>query len=448
MRSFLMTWNRSSGWLVWCPLFVAALSVGRPAGAADATTPVQWAQWRGPSGQGYSEDKQVPLTWSENDNLLWKAALPGHGNSTPVIWGERIFLTAASPDGKDRYVLCVRAGDGKILWQDLAARDSDPEKTHAWNGYASPSCATDGKYVYAFFGTPGLFCYDMDGKPIWKHTFGIFTTQTGWGTGASPFLHEDLVIQNCDNDGVTALPPGHKESEAAPSSLVALEKATGKVRWQTPRNQGRGFSTPVLVSNPGGGNLLVLNGPHGVWAYDPRSGAEIWHCERHKGEENALFGEPMPVFQDNMLYAASGRPGPLQSIRLGGHGDVTRTHLVWEASRQGSRDVASPILWDGGLYIADRTGLLSRYDLHTGKLDYRERLGTKPIVGSPVAVRDRLLFLMENGTTFVLQPGHKLQVAGRNGLHDGTEFRASPAVAEGRLYLRSQAYLYCIGEKK
>src|SRR5262249_46629221 len=132
--------------------------------------------------------------------------------------------------------------------------------------------------VYAFFGTPGLFCYDFDGNLIWKHPFGIFTTLPGWGDAASPFLYEDLVIQNCDNDGAAALPSGHDAKEAAPMALVALEKATGKVRWQTPRNQGRGYSTPIFLHSMEGREELILNGPHGVWAYNPRTGAELWHC--------------------------------------------------------------------------------------------------------------------------------------------------------------------------
>jgi outer membrane protein assembly factor BamB len=402
--------------------------------AAEPRQPeASWAQWRGPSGQGYSDDMRVPLTWGDDRNLLWKTRLPGRGNSSPIVWGDRIFLTSASPSGDERFVLCVRASDGKLLWQQLASKGVEPGRTHNWNGYASPSCTTDGDHVYAFFGTPGLFCYAFDGKLIWRHSFGTFTTQTGWGTGASPFLFKDLVIQNCDNDGPDGLPPGRKAEEAAPMALVALDKQTGKVRWQSERNQGKGWSTPVLVPMPDGGMDLVLNSPFGVWAYEPRTGKEVWHCERHKGEESAMFGEPMPAFNAEMLFAASGRPGPLQAIRLGGTGDVTKAHVAWEASRRGSRDVASPMLVGDQLYLADRYGGLSLYEAKTGKLLAKERLGAKP---------------MEDGTTFVLDPGPKLQVVGRNHLTDDTEFRASPAVVDGRLFLRSQSYLYCIGERK
>jgi outer membrane protein assembly factor BamB len=408
----------------------------------------EWAQWRGPSGQGYSDDKQAPLEWSATKNLRWNTTLPGQGNSSPIIWGDRVFLTAAGQDGRERHVLCVRASDGQMLWDRLAANESDPGKTHSWNGYASASCATDGTYVYAFFGTPGLYCYDFDGMLIWHHSFGIFTSQTGWGIAASPFLYEDLVIQNCDNDGAEALSAGHSQEKAAPMSLVALEKATGKVRWQTLRNQGRGFSTPVLVRTPTGRIDLVLNGPYGVWAYNPRTGEELWHCERHKGEEEALFGEPIPVFSDNTLFVLSGRPGPFQAIHMGGVGDVTASQVLWEGVRKGSRDVASPIIWEDTLFIADRFGTISGYEIKTGKLLFKERAGNKPFVGSPVAVRGKILFLTEDGMTFVLEPGHALNIVARNSLRDGTEFRASPAVANGRIYLRSQAHLYCIGEKK
>ncbi len=164
-----------------------------------------WPQWRGPSGQGYSDDARVPLKWGEKENVLWKSKLPGAGNSSPIVWGDRVFLTAAKADGRERYVLCLRAADGKVLWQETAAKDDAPEKKYPWNTYASPSCTTDGKHVYAFFGTTGLFCYDLDGKLVWKQSFGVFTNSMGWGIGASPFLFEDLVIQNCDNDGAAGL---------------------------------------------------------------------------------------------------------------------------------------------------------------------------------------------------------------------------------------------------
>jgi outer membrane protein assembly factor BamB len=433
----------------WLALGLLGLAVpfSAPAAPKPAAT---WAYWRGPSGQGYSDDKKVPLTWGENKNLLWKTKLPGKGNSSPVLWGDRIFLTAASRDGNERYVLCVGAGDGKILWQKTASKGVPAGRTYPWNGYASASCATDGQRVYAFFGNPGLFCYDVKGKFLWKHNFGVFTSQRGWGTAASPFLYKNLVIQNCDNDGPTGLPPEDRgKVKVAPMALVAFDKVTGEKRWTTPRNQGRGFGTPRLITTAKGGVEMILNSPHGVWAYNPETGKEIWHCKR--AGERAKFGEPIPVTNRDTLFAASGRDGPFQAIRLGGKGDVTKTHVRWEVSRRGHRDVASQMLWGDLLYAADIRGMLTCFDTKNGKEVFNERLkaGAK-VLASPVAVRGKLLFVLDTGETLVLEPGRKLKVVGRNKLGDGSSlnFGASPAIAGGRLYLRSQSYLYCIGEKK
>jgi outer membrane protein assembly factor BamB len=391
------------------------------------------------------------LTWSEKENILWKTPLPGRGNSTPVIWGDRIFLTAAGGDGDERLVLCVRSADGKVLWQQTASRGVPPGKTHAWNGFASASCATDGKHVYAFFGTPGLFCYDLDGRLVWKHSFGIFADGAGWGSASSPFLFEDLVIQNCDNDGPAARPAGTRPEDVAAAALVALDKNTGVERWATPRDQGRGFSTPRLMAVGGGRVDLLLNGPLGLWGYDPHTGRERWRCLRTDRDELGRFGEPMPVSEGDMLFVSSGRPGPCQGIRLPGEGDVTRTHVAWEGVRKGHRDVASPVVCDDRLYAADNKGMLTCLDLKTGQQHYNERLGNgkNKAIGSPVLVRGKILFPLDDGVTVVVEPGPAFRVVARNRLGSGNQldFGASPAVADGRLFLRSQSYLYCIGEK-
>jgi outer membrane protein assembly factor BamB len=414
-----------------------------------AVGPAAWPQWRGPGAQGVSDDPRVPLTWSEQENLLWKTPLPGQGNSTPIVWGQRIFLTAASARGEERYVLCLSARDGRVLWQQTAWRGTDPGKTHAWNGYASASCATDGEHVYAFFGTPGLFCYDLEGRLVWKHSFGIFTSEAGWGTAASPMLFEDLVIQNCDNDGPRALGPGHAAQEAAPMALVALDKKTGAVRWSTPRNQGRGFSTPRLLTTATGRVDLVLNGPLGLWGYDPRTGQERWRCTRSDPQEQHRFGEPLPVTDGQGLFVLSGRGGPCQALRLPESGDVTASHVRWQVVRRGHRDVASPVLWEGRVYAADNKGLLTCYDLRDGRELYTGRLGAGKAIASPVIVRGKLLFVLDDGVTAVVEPGPTFQVLRRNRLGDGVplDFNASPAIADGRLLVRAQSCLYCIGEK-
>jgi outer membrane protein assembly factor BamB len=417
-----------------------------PLSARDATSPrpqtANWAHFRGPGGQGHVDDPRVPLTWSETKNLLWKTKLTGGGNSSPIIWGDKVFLTGASEGGAERYVMCLRTSDGKMLWQKTATSGVPFEKTYPWNGYASPSIATDGTHVVAFFGSAGAFCYDVEGKFLWKKNFGVFTSKAGWGTAASPFIYEDTVILNCDNDGG----PG-----SAPAALVALETKTGKPRWSTPRDQGRGFSTPRLIKMAGGRIDLVLNGPLGVWGYDPKTGKEVWHCDRTHPKDLARFGEPLPVDDGERMFILSGRGGPYQVLKLPGKGDVTSTNVIGSGERTGHRDVASPIAWQGKVYTVDIKGVLSCFDFKTGKQLYSGLVGNRKNrgLGSPLAIRGKLLWVLDDGITVVIEPGDKLKIVGRNKLGDGTglNFGASPAVANGRLFLRSQSYLYCIGEK-
>ena len=430
-----------------CLRLPLVLLVGTSSLRADG--PGRWPQWRGPTGQGYSADAKVPLEWSETKNLLWKTKLPGVGHSTPIVWGNRIFLTCANADGTRRYVVCIGA-DGKAKWQREI--QSPPETTHNTSSHATASCVTDGKHVYAFFGTPGLFCYDLDGKPLWHHRFGVFTSETGWGVGASPVLFENLVIQNCDNDGADFLPKGHSAREAAPMNLVALNKETGDEVWSTPRNQGRGFSTPVLISTPAGRTELVLNGPRSVWGYDPKNGHELWHCDRHPDLDNNKFGEPLPLFANGVLFTAAGREsGYLQAIKMDGSGDVTGSGLAWELPRKGIRDVGSGILAGNYLIYADGRGaLISAHDVATGKQLFSERTKAqkgKAFYASPILLNDKVLCLRQDGRTFVLDPGPTLKIVRENVLSDGTDFSASPAIADGQIYLRSQTHLYCVGKK-
>jgi outer membrane protein assembly factor BamB len=436
-----------------CPGLMALvfLTFGR-APAADKPTPPSWTHWRGPTMQGYSDDTRAPLTWSETENLLWKTRLPGAGNSTPIIWGDHVFLTTASNEGKRLQVVCLNAHDGRILWQQVASDGFTPDRTHAWNGYASPSCTTDGVFVYAFFGTPGLFCYDFQGKLIWKHQFGLFTNGQGWGTAASPFLFDDLIIQNCDNDGPKALPKGSKAGSTAPMALVALNKKTGEVVWTTPRDMGRGFSTPCLIPTVHGRVDLVLNGSTSACGYDPRTGKERWRCDRSDVKDQHKFGEPMPVFNSEGLFILSGRPGPCQAIRMPDSGIVTGAQVLWQGSRKDHRDVASPILVNGRIFCSDSKGILNAYDFKTGNQLFVGPINTgkNKSLASPVLVRGKVLWLLDDGVTVVQEPGPQLKVTGRNKLGEGNalDFGASPAIADGKLYLRSQTYLYCIGQAK
>jgi outer membrane protein assembly factor BamB len=401
-----------------------------------------WPQWRGPTGQGIVNDKRVPLEWGEKKNLLWKVELPGAGNSTPVVWGDRIFLTAA--DGAKRVVLCASLKDGKELWRAVAAEDAPSEASHAWNGFASPSCATDGKHVWAFFGTPGVFCYTVEGAEVWKKSFGVITNGP-WGTGASPFLHGDTVIINCDND---TRGKGH-----APAALVALEKATGKPRWTTARSGDRGFSTPRLMKNADGRTDMILNGPGVVIGYDPDTGKERWRMRRPKADGKEKFGEPVPADDGQRLFVLSGRTGPFQIAKMPGKGDVSKSHVTHDGTRAkgGHRDVSSPVIVDGRAYVADTKGSFTCYDLKSGKELYNRAIGKRGAKtnASLVVLNGKILVVMDDGNTIVVEPGETYKEVAQNRLGRGRplEFGASPAVADGRLLLRSQTHLYCVGVK-
>lgn len=400
-----------------------------------------WPHFRGPGMQGHSDDKRVPLQWNDAKNVLWSVDLPGDGHSSPIIVEGKIYLTCSDAKGTEFSVFCLDAKSGKILWKEVAAKGQDAEKTHAWHGHASPSCATDGKHVYAFFGTPGIFCYTTEGKFVWKKKFGIFTSKAGWGVAASPFLFGDNVLVNCDNDGGKG---------AAPASLVALDKLTGKEKWATPRNQGRGFTTPLLLKMEGGREDLVLNGPEGCWAYDPKTGKERWRCTREAEGGLHQFGEPLPVTDGERLFILSGRTGPWQIVKSPGEGDVTAKNVLHTETR-GKRDVASPILVDGRVYCVDRDSGLTAFDLKTGKVTatmlLAGRKGTASMA-SPVFVRGKILWTLAEGSTVVVEPGEKPKIVGTNKLPgEKFDFGASPAIVDGRLYLRSRTKLWCIGEK-
>lgn len=421
---------------------VLLVLVSSTAGEEKPARDALWTHWRGPSEQGYVEDTKVPLEWGEKKNVLWKTKLPGDGHSTPIIWGDRIFLTGSNSGGSERYVFCVRRSDGKVLWEQTAAKNVSKEPTHAWHGYASASCATDGKHVYAFFGTPGVFCYDVDGKFVWKKELGAITSDAGWGTAASPYLYGDVVIVNCDNDGGKG---------AAPADLIALDKKTGEQKWSTPRKQGRGYGTPRLMKTTNGRVDLVLNGPLAVCGYDPKTGKELWRCVRTGKGDQQRFGEPMPVDDGERMFVLSGRPGPCQLVKMPDKGDVTKTHVIHSEERgKGRRDVASPIVHEGRVYCVDKNSLLTVYDMKTGK-----ELTTLPLkrgvssMASPIRVQGKLLWLLDDGTTVVVEPGETPKIVGQNRLDGGKlEYGASPAVAEGKLFIRSRTHLYCIGEKK
>lgn len=385
-----------------------------------------WPSWRGPLQNGHATDTDLPIQWDQ-DSVVWKTSLPGRGQSSPIIFGDRLFLTTALDEGAQRVVFCMDRNDGRILWQQTAWT-GEAERSHKLNRHASASCTTDGERVYAFFGKGGgLHCYTAGGEHVWSKGLGEFVITSGWGTAASPVLVGDMVIQNCDAD--------------TDAYLIALDKKTGETVWKIKRDDYRGWSTPVLIT-AGGRQELVLNGHLGVRSYDPATGREFWFCPAAKGR-----GTPMVTPHNGLLYVLSGLGGHgVSALRPGGEGDVAATHRVWLTMRK-DRDVPSPIVVGGYCLIAGmRGGILTCYDAATGKESWQERLGGT-FLSSPVAFRGHAFFLSEAGETVVIKPGASEHIVGRNTVGAGDEelFRASITASNGRLFLRSNRVLYCVG---
>lgn len=386
-----------------------------------------WPGWRGPEGNGHSKETGLPIRWDAK-SVVWKTALPGEGQSSPVIWGDRIFLTAALDKGAKRVVFAVDRHKGKILWQHVAWTGS-PEKTHGMNGWASATCATDGERVVAFFGKGGIHCYTLDGKLLWSRDLGTFPG--AWGTAACPLIVGNLVIQNCD-----------AEKEAF---LVGLDKNTGKTVWQTPRlvPEKGGWSSPVLVS-AGPGKELVLNGEAAVTGYDPVTGKQLWSCKSFAGR-----GEPTVAPGKDIAYVINGLAGDIYAVRTGGTGNVTKTHIAWHTPRKGARDQPSPILVGNFLVTADMKGTATCYDSATGKVLWKDRLHGN-FTSAPSAAGGLVFFQNEAGETFVIEPGPTFKLVGENtvGAGKGEIFRAALTPSNGQIFSRSQTHLYCIGKAK
>lgn len=403
---------------------LALLAAGASA-QEDAAT--QWPRFRGPRGDGHTAEKGIPVEWNKA-NVLWKAPLKGEGQSSPVVWGDRIFLTSAVDGGKQRLVFCVDRKSGKILWEKVAWKGA-PEKSHKMNGWATPTCVTDGERVYASFGFAGLHCYTVDGKPVWSRNLGKFESPNGRGTAASPILVDGLVIFNGD-------------SQSDPF-LFGLDKLTGKTLWKSDRPATEGYSTPIVV-DAGRRRELVLNGDPYVAGFDIKSGKRLWWCKSFKGR-----GEPLPAFADGVLYVVNGLPSPAYAVRPGGSGDVTKSHMVWSSEKRRNRDTPSPIVSGKFLLVCDMKGILTCYDRGSGKELWKERLTGATITAAPFAAEGRVYFIDEKGDTRVVLPGPEMKILATNTLGASNEmFRASPAPYRGRLYIRSNTALYCIGARK
>ncbi len=402
---------------------------------AEGEAAKYWPRWRGPSGQGLVRAGNYSDTWSETRGVKWKVAVPGRGNSSPIVWGDRIFFTTAYNDGAKLSLLCYRRSDGKLLWE-LTAPQEGVEWVHRKNGHASATPVTDGERVYASFGPHGLIAVSLDGKLLWHTPIG--RVDNYHGTAGSPVLYKDTVIIYQDGGITLGDPP--PAADRLPSFIAAFDRASGKVRWRTPRSATVGWGTSVVI-RAGERDELVVCGQRRAVAYDPATGKELWTV-------SGLTFEviPTPVVGHDLVFCSSGRAGPTIAMRPGGSGDVTSTHVAWSTPK-GSPFVPSGVIAGDVLYlINDMQSIVTAYEAKTGTLLFQGRLGEAKREGfsaSPIAVDGKVFFTNDDGETFVLAAGREFKLLHTNRLGEPTY--ASPALVDGRWYFRTASSLLAIG---
>lgn len=413
---------RSAGVMVLT--LIAALAFACPARGEEP-----WKSWRGPHSDGHSHETNLPVNWTAAD-VAWKVKLKGRGQSSPIFVGDRIFLTAALDNGRERMVMCLHRDDGRVLWE-RTAWTGDPEPIHKMNSWASATCATDGERVYAFFGRGGgLFCYTIEGEKVWEKNLGQF--ESPWGTAASPLVAGNVVIQNCDSD--------------KDAYIIGLDKRTGAEVWKTERQTIRGWSTPILLK-VGDHEEVVVNGHFGPKAYDPATGKELWYCKSFIGR-----GEPtVTPGPGGLLYVMNGQRGDVYAIRPGGRGTVTGTHMVWHTPRKTGRDLPSPIIVKNTMLAVEMNGgIVTAYDTADGHEMWRERLSGN-FSASPTAWRDLAFFVAESGEVIAIDPsaGSETKIVSRStvGAAEDEIFRSGAVPSEGQIFLRADSALYCIGRR-
>ena len=443
---------------------------------ADAA-PSDWPSWRGPLANGTSPDSQPPSEWSDTKNVKWKVKLLGKGSATPAVWGEKVFILTAveipkpaekpaalaavsnvktnsggantnapaggrrrrggpggrgsdKPTNKVQFtVMCLDRKTGKTLWQKIAREEIPHEGHHQDHGYASASPITDGKVLLAYFGSRGLYCYDMEGNLKWSKDFGQMKTRGTFGEGASPALHGDVVVVNWDHEG--------------DDFIAALDKNTGRELWRTPRSEESSWCTPLIVEFKGQQQVIV-GATMKARSYDLTTGKQIWECGGHTS--NMI---PTAVSDADTVYVLSGfRGAAVQAISLGRTGDLTGTDAVRWSHDKNAPYVPSPVLAGNRLYfLANRSAALSCFDTRTGKalIDAAALPGILNAYASPVASKDRVYVLGREGKCAVIKQSDTLEIVATNSIGEGTD--ATIAIAGNELFIRGKENLYCISEK-
>lgn len=429
--------------------FVAFILLSSVPAAQQADASRFWAQWRGPHATGVSSTANPPLEWSETKNIKWKVEIPGRGSSSPIVWGDRVFVMTAvpvgvqgeaqhaprgglQPRGLHRFVvLAIDRKTGRTLWERVASEQEPHEAAHTDNGtWASGSPITDGQMVFAYFESFGLYAYDMNGKLLWQKDLGDKRMRNQFGEGSTPALHGNSLVIVWD----------HLNGK---SFIVALDKRDGKELWRVPREEIDTWATPLIIEVNGRPQVIVPAMRRNR-SYDLENGHVVW-------ESDGLTMNPIPspVYGDGMVFLMSGFQGnDLKAIRVAdAKGNIDGTSaVVWSLDRD-TPYVPSPVLTDGILYfLKTNSGILSAFDAKSGKPHFQnQRLDSVPnVFASPVAARGRVYIPGREGTTLVIRSGPTFEVLAKNILDDG--FDASPALVDNEIFLRGNKYLYCIGE--
>ena len=427
-------------------VFLCCFSVAVPLGEPPPDAARFWPQWRGPQATGVAPHGTPPLEWSETKNIRWKVEIPGKGSATPIVWDDRVFVATAVPsgeaveppasessEGKEPLqpqtfsILAINRQDGKVLWERVARTKVPHEGKHVTGTWASGSPVTDGEHVFAYFGSQGLYAFDMQGELLWEKDLGDMTILYGFGEGASPTLHGDRIIVSWDHEGQ--------------SFIVALDKRTGKEIWRVDRDEKSSWSTPIVVTQSGR-KQVISSATKRVRSYDFDTGELVW-----QSSGMTMNTIPSPVAAEGIVFVTSGfRGNALLAIRLAdATGDITDSDsIVWSHDRD-TPYVPSPLLYDDTLYfLKHNTGLLSSFDAKTGEVNYQMRLRDVPnVYASPVGAANRVYIAGREGKTVVLQHP-EFSILAVNSLEDG--FDASPAVVDDEIYLRGRKFLYCISQ--
>ena len=416
-----------------------------------------WPGWRGPGSLGISAEKGIPFQWDLSKNVRWKVAVPGLGHSSPIVWGNRVFVTTAAsidpkqdnwqkgffsgerkPDAEEISweVLCFDRDTGKLLWEQTAIRKKPANARHTKNSYASQTPVTDGTHVYAFFGDQGMYCYDFQGKLIWSRDLGSFTMRNGWGMASSPVLYRDFVIQTCDQ-------------ETGGSFIIALDKRTGKTAWRVERDEASSWSTPYLYLQ-GARPELIVNATRAIRSYDPESGKVLWECH---GPSTSITA-PTATSSNGLIFVSSGFIAepvrPVTAFHPGATGDLTlkegetKSEAIAWRQLMAAPYIPSPTAYGDHIFVLLDQGFIACYDAKTGKEVYgRKRIDIGAnFSASPIVVEGRLYCMSEDGDVYVIRAGAEYELLAKSSL--GEAVMASPAVSGGKVFIRALKHLYCI----